>query len=48
MKTFFLSSVLALSCANVAATELKLIFAGDIMLAEGPGRTIAKGLNRLN
>ena len=43
MKTFFLSSILTLSCANVAATELKLIFAGDIMLAEGPGRTIAKG-----
>lgn len=44
MRTALLAALLAALAFNtVRAEPLRLIFAGDIMLADGPGRTIAAG-----
>lgn len=44
MKTALLATLLtALTLHTARAEPLRLVFAGDIMLADGPGRTIAAG-----
>jgi poly-gamma-glutamate synthesis protein (capsule biosynthesis protein) len=43
LRRHFLLLLLGLLCAAAQAAPLHLIFAGDVMLDDGPGRTIAAG-----
>ena len=43
--TYSLLASVSTACADSPSSEISLVFAGDIMLADGPGKALARGID---